>query len=55
MTPIHPASRLVGHRYFASIANIGDVSFHAGLNAALARLSARAKLFHTRRLIKIGG
>ena len=28
----------VRQRYFAGIANIGDVSLHAGLNAALARL-----------------
>jgi hypothetical protein len=32
------ASCSVRQRYFAGIANIGDVSFHAGLNAALARL-----------------
>ena len=36
-------------RYFAGIANIGDVSFHAGLKAALARLGVCAKLFHVRR------
>ena len=40
------ASRSVRHRYFAGIANIGDVSFHARLNAAFAGFGARAKLFH---------
>jgi hypothetical protein len=34
------ASCMVRHRYFTGIANIGDVSFYAGLKAALARLGA---------------
>jgi hypothetical protein len=36
----------VRQRYFAGIANLGDVSFHASLNAAFARLDACAKFFH---------
>ena len=36
-------------RYFTGIANIGDVSFYAGLKAALARLGVCAKLFHVSR------
>ena len=43
------ASCCVRHRYFAGIANIGEMSFHAGLNAALARFDACAKLFHVSR------
>jgi hypothetical protein len=43
------ASCNVRHRYFAGIANIGDVRFHAGLNAALTRLGVRAKLFNVSR------
>lgn len=40
---------MVRHRYFTGIANIGDVSFYAGLKAALARLGVCAKLFHVSR------
>ena len=43
------ASCSVHHRYFAGIANFVEVSFHAGLKAALARLGARAKLFRVSR------
>ena len=39
------ASCSVHHRYFAGIANLGDVRFHAGLKAALARLGVRAIFF----------
>ena len=43
------ASCRVRHRYFAGIANFVDVSFHAGLKAAFARLDVRAKLFRVSR------
>src|SRR6476646_12179280 len=39
------ASCSVHHRYFAGIANLGDVRFHAGLKGAPASLGVRAKLF----------
>jgi hypothetical protein len=43
------ASCLIRQRYIAGIAKIGEVTFHAGLNAALARLGVCAKLFHVSR------
>ena len=42
-------SRSMRQGHFASIANIGDMSFHAGLNAAFARFGIGAKLFHVSR------
>jgi hypothetical protein len=43
------ASCLIRQAYFAGIAKIGEVSFDARLNAALARLGVCAKLFHVSR------
>ena len=43
------ASGGVHHRYLAGIANFVDVSLHAGLKAAFARLDIRAKLFRVSR------
>ena len=39
----------VRHRYFAGITSIGEMSFHAGLNAAFAGFDVCAKLFHVSR------
>ena len=43
------ACRRVRQRYFAGIAEIWDVSFYAGLNAAFASLGACAMLLHVSR------